>query len=68
MTYWRRSFPCAFCKADADVSRLIKYSVRRYAHAACLLRAKGEAFIHTLPACPREQALREIAALAKVTP
>jgi hypothetical protein len=50
---------CAFCRQGA--SGLIKYSTRRYAHAACLVECKGIDFVYTLPLCPREQALAELA-------
>jgi hypothetical protein len=50
---------CSFCRQGA--SGLIKYSARRYAHAACLVECKGRDFIDTLPRCPREQALAELA-------
>lgn len=65
MTYWRRSYPCAFCKKDDDVSRLIHYSTRRYAHAPCLVERKGREFLQTLPLCPRQQAERILAEEAK---
>ena len=33
---------CRFCK-DYDESQLVKYEVRHYAHASCLMKAKGAA-------------------------
>lgn len=41
---------CAFCKKDDRVSDLVHYSTRRYAHAVCLYRTKGEAAIAGLHA------------------
>ncbi len=32
---------CAFCKKTTWVSRLVKYSTRRYAHSVCLYKRKG---------------------------
>ena len=31
---------CRFCKDD-DQNQLVKYEVRHYAHASCLMKAKG---------------------------
>ncbi len=50
---------CAFCKETSP--DLIHYSVRRYAHAQCLLERRGWPTILALPACPQQQAVREIA-------
>ncbi len=33
---------CRFCKNDSQ-SQLVKYEVRHYAHAKCLIEAKGAA-------------------------
>lgn len=52
MSYLYRN--CAFC-IDGGTD-LIKYSTRHYAHAACLLRAKGAEFIARLPLAPQKQA------------
>jgi hypothetical protein len=34
---------CRFCRQSATTNQLVKYAVRSYAHARCLLTAKGEA-------------------------
>lgn len=40
---------CRFCRKDLDCGPLVHYSVRSYAHTTCLVAAKGEAFLFTLP-------------------
>ena len=58
MSYFDHYRTCPFCKEGS--TSLIHYSTRRYAHAACLVKAKGREFLDTLPLAPREQAVREL--------
>lgn len=54
MTYTEfRTRTCQFCKRSAHSSRLVKYSVRHYAHASCYAAANKDP--EALMEFPREQ-------------
>jgi hypothetical protein len=57
---WAKVRQCAYCKGTVFTMHLIKFSVRRYAHATCLLAVKGWPAIFALPEYPQDCAIRSI--------